>query len=216
MVTSVASTVASKCPINRRRPNGNGEARVPKLLSHTSPWGLAQRSWTKETLRKTCVPTMVICVSFTMNRTRRVAAAGFLFGALFIPTDVDAATAFQIHSDPTCTNGLSLTNVKMVCTDEDSGGSSTCVFGDSAHVSGTLSIPDSGLFGKSMTSKACLYGAYPCRELQTNGDFCETFGLSEYGCPTTGEYSIEKTFDLPGDQGLSLGTMFGTTRSPWR
>jgi hypothetical protein len=153
-------------------------------------------------------------ISFTMNRTRRVAAASVLFGVAFLPTNADAATAFQIHSDPTCTNGLSLTNVKMVCTDEDSGGSSTCVFGDSAHVSGTLSIPDSGLFGKSMTSKACLYGAYPCRELQTNGDFCETFGLSQYGCPTTGEYSIEKTFDLPGDQGLSLGTMLRTWK--WR
>jgi hypothetical protein len=150
------------------------------------------------------------CASITMNRTRQVVAASFLFGILFLPTNTDAATAFQIHSDPTCTNGLSLTNVKMVCTDEESGGSSTCVFGDSAHVSGTLSIPDSGLFGNSMTSKACLYGAYPCRELQTNGDFCETFGLSEYGCPTTGEYSIEKTFDLPGDQGLSLGKLAGT------
>jgi hypothetical protein len=128
-----------------------------------------------------------------------------LFGLHFLYIETEATTAFEIHSDPSCSNGLSLTNVKMVCSDDATGGSSTCVLGDSAHVTGTLNIPSSGLYGKSMTTKVCLFGFYPCREVETNGDFCDTFGLSSYGCPTTGEYNIEKTFDLPVYDGSSLG-----------
>jgi hypothetical protein len=155
-----------------------------------------------------------------MNNRRASRILLLLVGRQFFRI-AEASTAFSIHSDPTCTNGLSMSNVQMVCDDDSSGGSSTCFLGDSAHVTGTLSIPDSGLFGNSMTTQACLYGFYPCHQLETNGDFCDTFGLSSYGCPTTGEFSVEKTFKLPGDQGLSLGKTFvlcllchGETRSP--
>jgi hypothetical protein len=129
----------------------------------------------------------------------------FLLVGLQLLQVAESSTAFAVHSDPTCTNGLSLTNVQMLCDDEKSGGSSTCSLGDTAHVTGTLSIPDTGLFGNSMTTQACLYGFYPCRELATNDDFCNTFELVSYGCPTSGEFALEKTIQLPGDKGLSLG-----------
>jgi hypothetical protein len=146
-------------------------------------------------------------IGIMMNNRRASRILLLLVGRQFFRI-AEASTAFSIHSDPTCTNGLSMSNVQMVCDDDSSGGSSTCFLGDSAHVTGTLSIPDSGLFGNSMTTQACLYGFYPCHQLETNGDFCDTFGLSSYGCPTTGEFSVEKTFKLPGDQGLSLGKTF--------
>ena len=125
---------------------------------------------------------------------------------LLLPTRA-ASTGFQLHSDPTCSNGLAFTDVTVACSDDSQGGSSVCQFGESAHVSGSLTIPDTGLFGSSISAKACLYGMYPCRTLQADGDFCSTFGLEQYGCPTSGTYAAESTVDIPAAEGLSLSEL---------
>jgi hypothetical protein len=81
-------------------------------------------------------------------------------------------------------------------------GTSTCVAGDTAYITGTLSIPESGLYGYDMKNRVCLYGQdwgwLTCKEFDVEGaSFCSMFGLMAYGCPETGQFQITTSFNLP-------------------
>lgn len=98
-------------------------------------------------------------------------------------------------------------------------GSSTCIAGDTAYITGTLSIPESGLYGYDMKNRVCLYGQdwgwLTCKEFDVEGaSFCSMFGLMAYGCPETGQFQITTSFNLPAQgEGYDLA---GGGKSEWR
>lgn len=91
-------------------------------------------------------------------------------------------------------------------------GNANCYPGDTVYVKGTISIPQTGLYGYDMENKVCLYGRnwgwLTCKEIDVSGaSFCSMFGLMAYGCPETGEFDVTTSFTLPAaGEGFDLGS----------
>jgi hypothetical protein len=97
-------------------------------------------------------------------------------------------------------------------------GSPYCMAGDTAYVTGTISIPQTGLYGYDMKNRVCVYGKdwgwLTCKELDLEGaSFCSLFGLMAYGCPEAGQFEVTTSFNLPA-QGEGYDLASGGTSFP--
>lgn len=120
-------------------------------------------------------------------------------------------TGFEIRDDPRCTNGLGLEIDTLLC-DDGTGATGTCDLGETAYMTGRLTIGNAGLFQRAIiTSRACVFGLnwgdLTCNYYEFEADLCSVLGIYEtYGeCPDDGEWDVESSFNLPGFGNMHLG-----------
>lgn len=135
--------------------------------------------------------------------------ASFLLA--FLAPTAFATTAFTLHGNPSCNNGLKVSVNSFKCDDQDESTSGACDLGDKAHVEAVLTMGYYYLSYPIMTNRACLFGissGYTCRDLPTTEDFCSYLDADSYGsCPSANsQTSVSTSFDIPGQGAWSLGS----------
>jgi hypothetical protein len=128
----------------------------------------------------------------------------------FLLLAVASATYFELDSSPTCPNSGLVLDVAMTCS---SSGKTACNFGDTATVTGYLSVPSSGMSDYvTLKNKACFMGvqsSYTCENHNEDVSLCSLFNLGQYGCPAAGNYTLDGTFTVPTYNGtMDLGSFW--------
>jgi hypothetical protein len=126
-----------------------------------------------------------------------------------------SATYFVLETNPDCGDSGLAFDVDLSCA---SSGSSVCTFGDTATITGTMTVPETGAGNiVSLHNEACFMGirtSYTCQEYDFETSLCGMFDLEQYGCPDAGEYDIEGDFSFPQNSGeVNLGGFWWSTSS---
>jgi hypothetical protein len=137
--------------------------------------------------------------------------AVFLYVSAFLPTSLASSsesksTYFKLTSGPSCSNGVSLSNVEATCSGYN------CRLGDDLTATGSITFPGDVPSSVCMTTTACFMGI-------SMSSLCRTFSddnvdlMSEMNLQSTSSdnsYTFDSNIQVPGEEN-SIGT--GKTRS---
>jgi hypothetical protein len=135
--------------------------------------------------------------------------AVFLCVSAFLPTSSASSsdsksTYFKLSSGPSCSNGVSLSNVEATCSGYN------CKLGEDLTATGSATFPGDVPESLCMTTTACFMGismSSLCRTFtDDNVDLTEEMNLQSTGDTS---YTFESNIKVPGEQ-KSIGT--GKTR----
>jgi hypothetical protein len=135
----------------------------------------------------------------TMTMTMKLLSV-FVSLLAFLPTSF-ATTYFKLSKSPSCTNGVSFSNVEATCSGYN------CKLGESLTASGSVTFPSDVPESVCMSTKACFMGISSvdslCRSFSDeNVDLSEKMGLTSTSGTT---YSFDSTVKIPGEDS-SIGS----------
>jgi hypothetical protein len=133
----------------------------------------------------------------------------FLCLSAFLPASSassSSSTYFKLTSGPSCSNGVSLSNVEASCSGYN------CKLGDDLTATGSITFPGDVPESLCMTTTACFMGisiSNLCRTFSDdNVDLAKEMNLQSTGSDYS--YTFDSTIQIPGEEN-SIGT--GKTRS---